>query len=45
MNDQNAEQVKKSSKSFTTVNSKLEQLKEAESDLFGSEDEEEASHF
>jgi hypothetical protein len=32
------------SKAFTTVNAKLEQLKEAESDLSGS-DVEEASHF
>jgi hypothetical protein len=35
---------KKMSKAFTTVNAKLEQLKESESDLSGSEGEE-ASHF
>jgi hypothetical protein len=35
---------KKISKAFTTVNAKLEQLKESESDLSGSEGEE-ASHF
>jgi hypothetical protein len=33
------------SKVFTTVSAKLEQLKEAESDLSGSDAEEEASHF
>jgi hypothetical protein len=32
-------------KAFTTVSAKLEQLKEAESDLSGSDAEEEASHF
>ena len=36
---------KKISKAFTTVNAKLEQLKEAESDLSGSEADEEDSHF
>jgi hypothetical protein len=36
---------KKMSKQFTTVTAKLEQLKEAESDLSGSDAEEEASHF
>jgi hypothetical protein len=36
---------KKMSKVFTTVSAKLEQLKEAESDLSGSDAEEEASHF
>jgi hypothetical protein len=36
---------KKMSKAFTTVNAKLEQLKEHESDLSGSDAEEEDSHF
>jgi hypothetical protein len=38
-------EIKKMSKVFTTVSAKLEQLKEAESDLSGSNAEEEASHF
>jgi hypothetical protein len=38
-------EIKKMSKAFTTVNAKLEQLKESESDLSGSEVEEESSHF
>jgi hypothetical protein len=37
--------MKKMSKAFSTVSDKLEQLKEAESDLSGSEAEEESSHF
>ena len=36
---------KKMSKAFTTVNFKLDQLKEKDSDLSGSDAEEEASHF
>jgi hypothetical protein len=38
-------EIKKMSKAFTTVSSKLEQLREADSDLSGSDAEEEASHF
>jgi hypothetical protein len=38
-------EIKKMSKVFTTVSAKLKQLKEAESDLSGSNAEEEASHF
>ena len=38
-------EFKKMSKAFTTVNTKLEQLKESESDLSGSDAEEESSHF
>jgi hypothetical protein len=38
-------QIKKMSKVFTTVSAKLEQLKEAESDLSATDTEEEACHF
>jgi hypothetical protein len=38
-------EIKKMSKAFTSVNAKLEQLKESESGLSGSDTEEEASHF
>ena len=37
--------TKKMSNAFTTVNTQLQSLREAESDLSDSEDEDEASHF
>ena len=40
-----AKDVKKMSRAFTTVNAQLKILKEAESDLYDSEHEDEASHF
>jgi hypothetical protein len=38
-------EMKTMKKAFTTVNTQLEQLKEAESDISGSEEDEETSHF
>ena len=40
-----AKDVKKISRGFTTVNTQLQHLKEADSDLSDSENEDEASHF
>ena len=40
-----AKDVKKTTKTFTTVNTQLQQLKEADSDMSDSQEEDEASHF